>query len=335
MSQMLSKRQMSEKIMNDEPQKRGPLDQTQRLYLSLLVVASSLLASALAIIYNNSTRSLAVFIFLLFFGIGTMLVLGLVRGTLVGLFLIFIWIAVKQLLGVWEQVRLLDTLLELIIVGLTFIFSGVYHDRLQAILNMHKRNQNQLKQLDLEDKSIGLIRPAIGLLRLNEEEERSVRYRRPFALVLIMVRPKPGTEWESRDKYEIMRAIATSIKDTTRETDIPFLAADQKIAVILPETDTSGANTVVNNIFNRMIATRFVSRSGNSISIQTRVQLRFGFAAFLGISNTKINLLEAAEKSLEQSEEINSDELFQNIFIEWVTVGETASSTPLFEKASS
>lgn len=329
------KRQMNKKVMNNNPQRRKPLDQTQRLYFSLLVFASSLLASALVIIYNNSPRSLPVFIFLLFLGVGIMLALGLVRGTLVGLFMIFIWIAVKQLLGVWEQVRLLDTLLELIIVGLTFIFGGIYHDRLQAILNIYRRNQNQLKQLDLEDKSIGLIRAAIGMLRLNEEEERSVRYRRPFALVLIMVRAKPGTEWESRDKYEIMRAIATNIKDTTRDTDIPFLAGDQKIAVILPETDTNGANTVVNNIFNRMIATQFVNRSGNSIAIQTRVQLRFGFAAFLGISSRKISLMEAAERSLEQSWEINSDELFQNIFIEWVTVGETASSTPLFEKATS
>ena len=325
---------MNEKNMNDERQKRQPLYQAQRLYFTLLVFAASLLASAVVIIYNNSARSLAIFIFLLFLGVGIMLTLGLVRGVLVGLFMVFLWIAAKQLLGVWEQVRLLDTLLELIIVGLTFIFSGIYHDRLETILNVYRRNQNQLKQLDLEDKSIGLLKLPIGLLRLNEEEERSVRYRRPFALILIMVRPQPGTQLDPTDSHEIMRAIATSIKDTTRETDIQFLVSDQKIAVILPETDTNGANTVVNSIFNRMLETQFVSHSGNSISIQEHVQLRFGFAAFLGISSTKINLMEAAERSLEQSLEINSDELFQNIFIEWETVGETPSSTPLFEKAS-
>lgn len=326
---------MSENNMGDERQKRRPLDQTQRLYLTLLVFAASLLASALVIIYNNSPRSFSVFIFLLFLGVGIMLTLGLVRGVLVGLLMIFVWIAIKQLLGIWEEVRLLDNLLELIIAGLTFIFSGIYHDRLQAILNTYKRNQNQLKQLDLEDKSVGLIKPSIGLLRLDEEEERSVRYRRPFALVLIMVRPRPGTEWEPKVGPELMRAIATSIKDTTRDTDIPFLAGSQKIAVILPETDTNGANTVVNNIFNRMIETQFVTHSGNSVAIQTRVQLRFGFAAFLGAGSTKISMMEAAEKSLEQSWEINTDDLFQNIFIEWVTVGETPSSTPLFEKVIS
>jgi len=321
--------------MSDERQKSGPLDQIQRLYLTLLVFAASMLASALVVIYNNSTRSFSVFIFLLFFGVGIMLALGLVRGVLVALLMIFVWIAIKQLLGVWEEVRLLDNLLELIIAGLTFIFSGIYHDRLQTILNTYRRNQNQLKQLDLEDKTVGLIKPAIGLLRLNEEEDRSVRYRRPFALILIMVRPIPGTKWEPTEESELMRAIATSIKDTTRDTDIPFLAGGQKIAVILPETETSGANKVVNNIFNRMMSTQFVTPSGNSMAIQTRVQLRFGFAAFLGTGSTKVNLMEAAEKSLEQSKEINTDDLFQNIFIEWVTVGETPSSTPLFEKVIS
>ena len=331
---MPSTTRMSEKIMTDEHQQRRSLDRTQRLYLSLLVFAASLLASALVVIYNNSARSLSVFIFLLFLGVGIMLTLGLVRGVLVALLMVFVWIAVKKLLGVWEEVRLLDNLLELIIAGLTFIFSGIYHDRLQAILNTYRKNQNQLKQLDLEDKTVGLIRPAIGLLRLNEEEERSIRYRRPFALLLIMIRPKPGVEWQPKEASELMRAIATTIKDTTRDTDIPFLAADKKIAVILPETETDGANKVVNNIFNRMMSTQFVTDSGSSLPIQTRAQLRFGFAAFLGISSTKINLMEAAERSLEQSWEINTDDLFQNIFIEWVTVGETPSSTALFEKVS-
>jgi hypothetical protein len=326
---------MNGKKMNDDRQKRRSLDQAQRLYFTLLLFAASLIAATLTVIYNNSARSLSVFIFLLFFGVGIMLALGLVRGVLVSLFMVLLWIATKQLLGVWERARLLDALLELILAGLTFIFSGVYHDRLQTVLNTYKKYQNQLQQFDLEDKAVGLIKPSIGMLRLAEEEERSVRYRRPFALVLIMVKPLPGTGGNPIEQYELMRAIATSIKDTTRDTDIPFLAGDHKIAVILPETDINGANTVVNNIFNRMIATQFIGQNGNSIAIQTRVQLRFGFAAFMGTSNSKINLMEAAERSLDQSWEINSDDLFQNIFIEWETIGESSPQTPLFEKASS
>jgi len=313
----------------------GLSEPAQRLYLSLLAFAASLLATALVVVHNNSTRTFSIFVFLLFFGAGIMLSLGLVRGVLVGLLMVTIWITIKQLLGVWEEVRLLDHMLELILVGLTFILGGRYHDRLQAILNRYRENQNQLKQLDLEDKTVGLLRSAIGLLRLNEEEERSVRYRRPFVLILILVRPNKGLHWESHERADLVRAIATNIKDTTRETDIPFLAKEDQIAIILPETETGGANKVVNNILNRMTAAQFVNSSGNSRLIQTRVQLRFGFAAFLGISHTKINIMEAAEKSLQRSLEINNDDLFQNLFIEWETLGELALSTPLFEKVIS
>jgi GGDEF domain-containing protein len=321
--------------MSDKALKVRLPDQIQSLYLRLLVFAATLLAAALVIIHNNSIRTVSIFLFFFFLGTGIMLALGMVRGVLVALLMISLWIAIKQLLGVWETIKLLDHLLELILVGLTFIFGGRYHDRLQTILNIYKENQNQLKQLDLEDRNIGLLKSSIGTLRLNEEEDRSVRYRRPFALVLVLVQPINGLDWGSHEKLELMRAVATSIKDTTRETDIPFLAGDDQIAIILPETETGGANKVVNNILNRMTTTQFVTSSGKSTLIQERVRLRFGFAAFLGVSHTKINMLEAAQKSLQRSLEINNDAMFQNLFIEWEIVGELALSTPLFEKAIS
>lgn len=307
-------------------------DQTQRLYVTLLIFAASLLASALVIFQNNSMRTFPIFFFLLFLGAGIMLALGVTRGVLAGLFMISTWIGVKQLLGIWEEARLLDHLLELLLVGLTFIFAGRYHDRLKKILNAYQENQNQLKQLDLEDRTVGLLKPSIGLLRLNEEEERSIRYRRPFALILIMVQPISGHNGTSNVDPALMRAIATSVKDTTRETDIPFLVAENMIAVILPETETNGANKVINNILNRMTSTQFVTGSGHSMFIQTRVHLRFGFAAFLGSSSAGISMLEAAQTSLQRSLEINSPDLFQNIFIEWTTVGEVPVFTPLLEK---
>ncbi len=319
--------------MSDKDEE-GPFpDPTRKLEFALLFFAATLLAAALVVFQNNSARTVSIFTFLLFLGAGIMLALGISRGILAALLMITIWIAIKRVLGIWEDVRLLDHLLELLLAGLAFIVAGRYHDRLQKFLDRYRENQNQLKQLDLEDKTVGLLKPSIGLLRLNEEEERSVRYRRPFALILILVRGIPELDGTSSPPAALMRAIATSIKDTTRETDIPFLAANDKIAVILPETETSGANKVVNNVLNRMTTTKFVTDTGQSMFIQQQIQLRFGFAAFLGLSNTKINIMEAAENSLQRSLEINSADLFQNLFIEWATIGEVPISTPLLEKA--
>ena len=318
--------------MKNKTHKFISLNQIHRLYFDLLIFTASFFASALLIIYNNSPRSSPLFIFLIFFGVGIMLVFGMVRGTLASMFLISGWIALKQLLGVWGQIQLLDNLLELLVVGLTFIFGGLFHNRLQAILNIYIKNQKQIKQLDIEDKAVGLIRASIGLLRLKEEEDRSVRYRRPFTLVLILVRPIPGEEWELGEGSELMRAISTGIKNTIRETDIPFLAEKNKVAIILPETETSGANKVVNNVLNQMASSQFIADSGKSNYVHERAQLRFGFAAFLGISHVEINMLAAAEKSLQRGLEINIDDLFQSLFIEWITVGENSINTPLIKE---
>jgi GGDEF domain-containing protein len=313
---------------------RWQLEPVQKLYLILLVFAASLLAATLFIVQNNSTRTIAAFVFLLFFGAGITLALGLARGVLIALLVMTLWIITKRLLGVWEQVTLWNNLTELIMAGLTFLWGGVYHNQLQAFSNAYRSYQNQLRRLDLEDKAVGLLKPSVGLLRLEEEEERSLRYRRPFALVLVRVGPTQGVTWEPSERSELMRAIAADIKDTTRATDIPFLAAEDRIAIILPETETSGASKVVNNIFTRMTKTRFVTRAADSLFVQTRAQLRFGFAAFLGASDTKISMLAAAEQSLARSLEINAADLFQNIFMEWVTVGERPVSSPLFDKVA-
>lgn len=321
--------------MSNSSQNRRQIDRIQALYLSLLVLTASMLATALVVVHDNSTRTFSIFIFLLFLGVGIMLILGVVRGVLFSLLIIAIWISIKQILGIWDTARLLDQLMELLLAGLTFIFAGRFHDQLQDFLNDYEQSQSRLMLLDLEEKSIGLLKQGIGLLRLSEEEERSGRYRRPLALVLIAAQPVPGSNWRADERSEIMRAIATGVKSTTRDTDITFLASDAEIAIILPETETNGANRVVNNIFNEMITARFITSEGASKPIHTRVQLRYGFAAFLGISPTKINMLEAAEKSLQRSREINSSELFQNIFIEWVSLGELAPSTPLIEKMDS
>jgi hypothetical protein len=45
--------------------------------------------------------------------------------------------------------------------------------------------------------------------------------------------------------------------------------------------------------------------------------------------------MEAAERSLLRSLEINNDDMFQNLFIEWETVGDLALPTALFEKVIS
>jgi len=67
--------------------------------------------------------------------------------------------------------------------------------------------------------------------------------------------------------------------------------------------------------------------------LRRRQVLRGAAAGLLSVGMGPLAL--AAEKSLQRSLEINNDDIFQNLFIEWETVGEVALATALFEKAIS
>jgi hypothetical protein len=169
-----------------------------------------------------------------------------------------------------------------------------------------------------------LIKSTVGLVRLKEEEERSTRYKRQFSLILIQVRPVLGIEWTPADVAGLMRTLASTIKGKIREVDIPFLLSSDRIGLILPETEANGARKVVNNIVNSMMNVRYVPQSGSTVFMWEYAQIRFGFSVFLGRSNTRINMLEAAERSLKLNLKTNPGDLYQNVFLEWETVGESA-----------
>jgi len=297
----------------------------QYIFNSLTAMILTIVLAIVSIISINSIRSSPIFLFLLTLGIGIASALGLTRGGLFGLFLLSIWIVTKQTIGVWSEDKLYLNLLEISLAAAAFVASGSYHENLRVHFKEFQDDKQKLKLLDLEDASIGLIKPAIGLLRLKEETDRALRYRRQFSLLLILVRPIHGTSWEPGIRLSIMRAIATTIKDTIRAMDIPFLIGPEKIAVILPDTEINGVNKALSNILQKLIATRVINATGVSEALQDHAQIRLGFGAFLGYSKKPIDLMEAAEKSLQKNIETNIGNIFQNLFIDWEIVGDPVS----------
>ncbi len=293
------------------------------LYAAPLVAIVFAMSASAAIFFNNSFPLVLLYFFLLYVGLAVILRLETALGSLAGLLFLSLWIAAKLLSGAWTRDRLVYNLIELAAVALTFIASAMYHRQARKFLILFDENRRRMKSLDLEDRAIGLLKSTVGLLRLNEEEERSSRYQRPFSLILVQVRPVPGIEWGPTDASGLMHILADSIKAKTRDVDIPFLLSPDRIALILPETEVGGAKKVVNNIVNSMMNVRYVPHSGATVFMWEYAQIRFGFATFLGKSNAHIHMLEAAERSLQRNLKTNPDDLYQNVFIEWETVGET------------
>jgi hypothetical protein len=257
-------------------------------------------------------------------GIAVQAVLGFKRGGLLVLVVCSTTIIIKQSIGAWTAGNLNFNLLEVFLMAGTFILVGRFNDTLQVYFKEFDEAKKRLKILDLEDTSVGLIRSAIGLLRLKEESERAIRFKRPLTFILILVTILP--EWND-ERQAVMRSIATTVKDTTRMLDIPFILSENKIGLILTNTEINGTNTVIGNIQQKLLASRVITRSGTTLALQKAVQIRIGYAVFLGAGEKAIDLLDAAERSLQRNVEMNDGTIFQNLFIEWETLGEM----PLFQ----
>lgn len=292
------------------------------LYTAPWGLAFFAMVVAIVIFLNNTFPIILLYYLILFLGVGIILRFDTLLGSLVGVLLIAIWVASKILYRTWTVEGLAINLIELAGVFLTYLFSALYHRQASKIIRFINDNQRRMKSLDIEDRSVGLLKAKVGLLRLNEEEERSSRYERPFSLILIHVRPMPGKAWGPADSTGIMHILADMLKAKTRDVDIPFFLPPERIALILPETDAGGAKKVVNNIVNSMMNVRYTPHSGKTVFMWEFAQFRFGFATFLGKSSQRIHLLDAAEQSLKRNLKTNPDELYQNIFIEWEMVGE-------------
>jgi len=298
----------------------------------LLSFMAAVLAMALLAIYSNSFRAAPIFIFLLFLGAGSTLLLGTLRGGAIALILVAVWITVKQSIGIWTNSHALLNLVELIGLIILFGLGGWYGSTMHGLLEAYHQNRHKLEQFNLEDRRIGLIKSSIGRLRLHEEEERSLRYKRPFSLILIMIQPGEDIAWGSEEDTLFLRTIANIVKTSSRRTDIPFLVDPSTIGLLLPETTIEGANRVVHKLIKNMMDAKYLHPTRGKEYLHEHLQIRYGFAAFLGSSRQPIDILLAAQHSLQKNMEMNAEPVFQNVFIDWEEVGEQAFSSPLIEE---
>ena len=302
------------------------------LQVILLGLLAFILAVALLTIYSNSFRAAPIFIFLLFLGIGSTLLFGLVRGGALALVLVAVWITIKQTIGVWTAPHALTNLFELVGLIILFTLGGWYGSILKRLVEAYQQNQQKLEQFNLEDKRIGLIKPSIGQLRLQEEEERSMRYKRPFSLILIMIQPGEDVVWGSDEDVLLLRSVANTVKISSRRTDMPFLAGPSMIGLLLPETTIEGANRVVHSLTQNMLEAKYLDFHRGTMRIQERIQVRYGFAAFLGQSDAPVDMYAAAKNSLQKNMEVNAGPVFQNVFIEWEKIGKQSVARSLVEE---
>ncbi len=271
-----------------------------KILVTCIIAVFAIVLAVAMILHGNSFRSQPIFLFFMFVGLCAVLYAGFIQGGTVGLIIITLWVGLKRMTGSWNNELLGNNLLEILAVTFSFAMAGYYHDQLKIVLDNYYLNVSKLEKLDLFDPDTGLIKESVGRLRLMEEAERSVRYKRPFTLLLLQVNFKVKTEMSPDLQQIILRLTANTLKGTTRTTDIPFQAASDQIAIILPETNKTGGEKVVSNITNQLIDAFFISEDGNRKRLLKYAGITIGAAAFTGYSSKNIDLIESVKASLRE-----------------------------------
>ena len=312
--------------MNPSPLTKSEiLSSLKRGFNWLYLLLALLVAEIVVIAQINTPRTMPIFLFLLVLLVGLSLELGRLRALLVWLVTVFIWIAVKRTMGGWAAGSLMYNLLEVVLLLSIAWIAGTYRERQARFWNAYAEDKLRLRLAPLEDSGVGLLLPAMGRLRLDEEEERAFHYQRPLSLLLLHLQTSSHQAWEPRDLQMVLKAVSAALKDAALETDIPFLVESNRMGLILPETDTARIQSVLDRLTANLRNLHYVNAKGEAIPLAGLAQLRYGYAVYLGESTSRPDMMPAALISLESSIEANQGPIFQNLFIEYQLVGNLPS----------
>lgn len=287
----------------------------------LYLVVALVVAEVVVMVLTNTPRTLPVFLILFIILTGLSLELGRMRALLVWLGMMFIWIILKRALGAWTVSALTFNLVEIVLLLSLAWIGGLYHDLQSNFWSAYAEDEMRLHTISLEGEGVGLLRQPVGLLRLDEEQERAFDHQRPLGLLLVHTQIVEDVVRDPRDRLMLLKAVVAAIKDVARDTDIPFQAENERMALILPETDVETMQKVLDRLIENFRDLRYVQATGESRPVKDCAQIRYGYAIYLGGSDDSPDMMAAALRSLERSIEDNQGPVFQNLFIEYQVLG--------------
>lgn len=298
----------------------------RRRFSGVYFVLALVVAEVMIINATNTPSSIPVFLFLLLILVGICLQVSTWRALLVWLPMMILWIGAKRMLGIWSWPELGLNLSEAALLLGISITAGLFRSEQNKTWEAYIENQLRMQAQDVENNQAGLLRPAFGQIRLAEEEERALYYHRQLSLLLVQIQPYPEAEWFPDERTAIYKAVATALKDAAQETDIPYMVSEERMGLVMPETGIEGVQVVLDRLVENLVDIRYILKNSEAELVQARAQVRYGYAVFLGSAGAKPELLQAATVSLEKSIQDNQGSVYQNLFIEFETIGTPAVS---------
>lgn len=148
------------------------------------------------------------------------------------------------------------------------------------------------------DTRTGLFTRSLLSVRMEEELTRSRRYKRPCSFLLVGIDGLDEiVETHGGDRAEVALRLASQILRTQARGGIDFPArySDQRLALLLPETDRDGAWTLAERIRDKVSRAAFAGNGGTALSLTISV----GAAVWEGPDGTATDLMAEAEAALE------------------------------------
>lgn len=167
----------------------------------------------------------------------------------------------------------------------------------EAHVDVLHRSTSQTRQSYHHDAATGLHSRWALERRLAEEIERSRRYGRPLALIVIRIDSSSGPDRraEAAPSQAVLRGIGEAIRSSARKIDFAARYSHDSIAILAPETGRTGAEALAAR-FTKALARLSVSHGGKSY--RPNPSLSWGIALLPDDGATVSELVEAVEGRL-------------------------------------
>lgn len=164
-----------------------------------------------------------------------------------------------------------------------------------------RESSETMARLANTDSLTGLANRRRFMEALDQEVERSHRYRRSLSLVMLDL----DHFKDVNDTYghpagdEVLRSTADVLRSVSREIDLPARIGGEELALLLPETDPEGARVVAERVRERMEAVEHESPQGEPFTVTGSL----GVATLSGDEMDQEGLLHVADRALYDAKE--------------------------------
>ena len=168
----------------------------------------------------------------------------------------------------------------------------------QAVVSIENANLHEtVERQAVTDELTGLANARAFHSILEREEERARRFQSPLGLVMVDLDnfKRVNDEHGHQQGDEVLAAVASVVRDFSRDIDAPSRYGGEELAVVLPQTDIEGAARLAERMRDAVEQLR-VPRVGGRGSL--RVTASFGVSALPESAHDKDSLVAAADAAL-------------------------------------